>query len=153
MRECVCVSVCECVWVCVCVCVCVCVLDTRSCPALWDPMDHSPPHSSVHGISPGKNTGVGCHFLLQGIFSVQGLNLGLLHCRQILYRLCHQGSGVITRSSLQEEEESATPRLCITLKGEASKPRHWEGERQSVTLALPRRRSQGKQEGKGMYMC
>ena len=35
--------------------------------------------------SPGKNTGVGCHFLLQGIFPTQGLNPGLLHCRQILY--------------------------------------------------------------------
>ena len=35
--------------------------------------------------SPGKNTGVGCHFLLQGIFPTQGLNLGLLHCRQTLY--------------------------------------------------------------------
>ena len=34
--------------------------------------------------SPGKNTGVGCHALLQGIFPIQGLNLGLLHCRQIL---------------------------------------------------------------------
>ena len=33
--------------------------------------------------SPGMNTGVGCHFLLQGIFLAQGLNLGLLHCRQI----------------------------------------------------------------------
>ena len=35
--------------------------------------------------SPGKNTGMGCHSLLQGIFPTQGLNLGLLHCRQILY--------------------------------------------------------------------
>ena len=34
---------------------------------------------------PGKNTGVGCHFLLQGIFLTQGLNLHLQHCRQILY--------------------------------------------------------------------
>ena len=41
--------------------------------------------------SPGKNTGVGCHFLLQGIFPAQTLNLGLLHCRQILYHLGHQG--------------------------------------------------------------
>ena len=39
--------------------------------------------------SPGKNTGVGCHSLLQGIFLTQGSNLGLLHCRQILYRLRH----------------------------------------------------------------
>ena len=35
--------------------------------------------------SPGKNTGVGCHFLLQGIFPTQGSNPGLLHCRQTLY--------------------------------------------------------------------
>ena len=41
---------------------------------------------------PGKNTGVGCHSLLQGIFPTQGLNSGLLHCRQILYHLSHQGS-------------------------------------------------------------
>ena len=37
----------------------------------------------------GKNTGVGCHFLLQGIFPIQGLNPGLLHCRQMLYHLSY----------------------------------------------------------------
>ena len=42
--------------------------------------------------SPCKNTGVGYHVLLQGIFLTQGLNLGLPHCRQILYHLSHQGS-------------------------------------------------------------
>ena len=42
--------------------------------------------------SPAKNTGVGCHALLQGIFPTQGLNPGLLHCRQILYQPSHQGS-------------------------------------------------------------
>ena len=42
--------------------------------------------------SPGKNTGVGCHFLLQEFFPTQGLNLGLPHCRQTLYSLSHQGS-------------------------------------------------------------
>ena len=41
--------------------------------------------------SPGKNTGVGSHFLLQGIFLTQGSNLGLLYCRQILPCLSHQG--------------------------------------------------------------
>ena len=41
---------------------------------------------------PGKSTGVGCHFLLQEIFPTQGLNPGLPHCRQTLYRLSHQGS-------------------------------------------------------------
>ena len=41
--------------------------------------------------SPGKSTGVGCHFLLQRIFLTQGLNLGLQHCRQMLYPLSYQG--------------------------------------------------------------
>ena len=50
-----------------------------------------------HGLyspwnSPGQNTGVGSLSLLQGIFSTQGLNPGLLHCRQILYQLSHKGS-------------------------------------------------------------
>ena len=42
--------------------------------------------------SPGKNSGVGCHALLLGIFPTQELNPGILHCRQILYHLSHQGS-------------------------------------------------------------
>ena len=67
-------------------------LVTQSCLTLWDPMDCSPPGSSVHGDSPGKNTGVGCHALLQGIFPTQGSNPGLLHCRWILSQLSHQGS-------------------------------------------------------------
>ena len=44
--------------------------------------------------SPGKNTGVGCHALLQGIFPTLGLNPGLLLCRWNLYHLSHQGSPV-----------------------------------------------------------
>ena len=42
--------------------------------------------------SPGKKTGVGSNFLLQGIFPTQGSNPGLPHCRQIRYHLSHQGS-------------------------------------------------------------
>ena len=42
--------------------------------------------------SPGKNTGVGCHSFLQGIFPTQGSNPGLLHCRQILYPLSLLGN-------------------------------------------------------------
>ena len=41
---------------------------------------------------PGKSTGVGCHFLLQGIFPTQESNLSLPRCRQMLYHLSHQGS-------------------------------------------------------------
>ena len=51
----------------------------QSCPTPCDPTDCSPLGSSVHGIFSGKNTGVGCHFLLQGIFPTQGWNLCLLH--------------------------------------------------------------------------
>ena len=42
--------------------------------------------------SQDKNTGVGCHFLVQGIFQTQGSNPCLLHCRQTLYQLSHQGN-------------------------------------------------------------
>ena len=61
-------------------------LVAQACLTLCDPMDYSLPGSSVHGDPPGKNTGVGCHVLLQGIFSTQESNLGLLHCRRILYQ-------------------------------------------------------------------
>ena len=67
-------------------------LVAQSCPTLCNPMDCSLPCSSVHGDTPGKNTGVGCHALLRGIFPTQGLNQGLLHCRRILYQLSYQGS-------------------------------------------------------------
>ena len=70
---------------------------TQSCPTL-------------HGLestrllcawgSPGKSTRVGCHFLLQGIFPTQELNLGLLHCRQFLYRLSYQGRHMHVSNSL-----------------------------------------------------
>jgi len=54
-------------------------------------MDYSPPSSSLHGDSPGKNTGVGCHALLQGIFPTQRSNPGLPPCRRILYHLSQEG--------------------------------------------------------------
>ena len=65
-----------------------------SCSVVSDchPMDSSPPGTSVHGDSPGKNTGVDCHSLLQGIFPTQGLNPGPPHCRRILYHLSHKGN-------------------------------------------------------------
>ena len=49
-------------------------LVTQSWLTLCDPMESSLPGSSVHGDSPGKNTGVSCHALLQGNFQIQGLN-------------------------------------------------------------------------------
>ena len=60
----------------------ICAKLLQSCPTLCDPMDYSLPGSSVHGIFPGKNMGVDCYFLLQGIVLTQGSNpslLSLLH--------------------------------------------------------------------------
>ena len=62
------------------------------CPALCDSKHGSPPGSSVYGDSLGKNTGVGSHALLQGIFPTQGSNLGFLHWGWMLYQLSHQGN-------------------------------------------------------------
>ena len=66
----------------------------QSCPTICNPMDcmdyivHT-----VHGVLQARILGwVGSLSLLQGIFLTQGLNLGLLHCRQILYQLNHKGS-------------------------------------------------------------
>ena len=59
---------------------------------LCDILDCSPARLFCPWNSPGKNNGVGSHCLLQGIFPTQGLNLGLLPCRQVLYHLSHQGS-------------------------------------------------------------
>ena len=65
---------------------------SQSCMTLWDPMDCSPPGSSVCGDSLGRNPGVGFHALLHGIFPTQDSNPGLPHCRWILYHLSHQRS-------------------------------------------------------------
>ena len=67
-------------------------------PILCNSMDCSQLGSFCPWYFPGKNTGVGCHFLLQGIFLIQGSNphlLCLLHCRQNFYLLGHGGSPFI----------------------------------------------------------
>ena len=67
------------------------MLAAQSCLTLCNRMDCSPPGSSIHGIFPGKNTGVGCHYLLRVIFLTEGLNSGLLHFKQTLHCLRHWG--------------------------------------------------------------
>ena len=64
------------------------VLVAQLCLILRSPVD--PARLLCPWKLPGKNTGVGCHSLLQGIFSTQGLNPGFLPCMQILYHLGHQ---------------------------------------------------------------
>ena len=68
------------------------MLVAQSGLTLCDPMDCSPPGSTVHEIFPARIKGVCCHFLLQGIFPTKGLTPVLLHCRQILYRLSYKRS-------------------------------------------------------------
>ena len=84
----------------------------HSCPTLCDPINCSPPGPSVLGDSPGKNTGVGCHAILQGIFSTQGSNPGLPHCRWIPYRLSHQGSPIFRAAAAAAKSLQSCPTLC-----------------------------------------
>ena len=58
-----------------------------------------------------KSTGVGCRFLLQGIFPTQGSNPGLSHCRQTLYHPSHHSNSKISRSPEKKEllEEAHLP--------------------------------------------
>ena len=82
----------------------------QSCPTPCNPVECSPPGSSVHD-SPGKNTGVGCHALLQGIFHCQGLNPCLL-C------LLHWQAGSLPLAPLgkpQNVSESEVAQSCLTL--------------------------------------
>ena len=79
----------------------------QSCLTLCDPMDCNPPGSSVHG-SPGKNTGVGSHSLLQGIFPTQGSNLCLL-------RLLHWQGGSLPLAPPEQPKVKVLVACCFCL--------------------------------------
>ena len=109
---------------------CALCLVAQSCPTLCDPLNYRPPGSFVHGDSPGKNTGAGCHALLQGIFPTQGSNSGLPYCRQILYHLSHKGSPRIlewvayplSRGSFQPRNQIGISCIAAEIPG---KPLEW----------------------------
>ena len=86
----------KCVCVCVCACACAVLYSViQLCPGLCDPMDCSV--LLCPWITPGKNTGADFHFLLQGIFSVQGSNpclLCFLHWQAYSLPLAKPGSPV-----------------------------------------------------------
>ena len=83
---------------------------------LCDPTDCRPPGSSVHGDSPSKNIGVGCHALFQGFFPAQGSNPGLLHCRLILKCLSHQGNPFTSITHFKTSGQfSSVAQSCPTL--------------------------------------
>ena len=99
------------------VCVCVSAV-TQSYPTLYDPMDCSPPGSSVLGISQARILGVICHFLFQGIFAIQGWNPHLLNWQADSLPLSYQRSPIISSIKLVEWMRSrGTRELCeiITL--------------------------------------
>ena len=103
---------------CVCVCVCVCVC-AQSCPTLCQ-------HYGLEPIRPlctcnfsGKNIGAGCHFLFQGIFPTQGLNLCLLHQQVDSLPLYHLGSPTTWLMWLYLKNRSALGRLFSMCKAES----------------------------------
>ena len=67
-------------------------MHAKSSPTLLRPYGLYPTRLLCPWDFPGKNTGVGCHFLLQGIFLTQGSNLRLLHWQAASLPLSHQGS-------------------------------------------------------------
>ena len=118
-------------------------LVTQSCP--WTP-GCSMPGFSIHGDSPDKNIGVGCHALLQGIFPTQGLNSGLPYCRMILYCLNHRGSWRIlewvayplSRGSSQSKNWTRSPALQVdSLPAELPGKLPWWLLWQRIPLLLP----------------
>ena len=71
-----------------------CCLVAQSCWILLRPHGLQPTRLLCSRDFPGKNTGVGCHFLLQEIFPTQGLNLSLLHWQADSLPLSHKGSHI-----------------------------------------------------------
>ena len=94
-----------------------CVLSHSVVSDSLGPLGYSPPGSSVHGISPGKNTGVGSHSFFQGIFPTQGSNLGLLHDRQILYCLRHQCGIGGEKKEMRVDEEGIIRQYHVDARG------------------------------------
>ena len=86
------------------------------CPTLCDPLDTRLLHPWDFL---GKSTGVGCHFLLQGIFPTQGSNPGLPHCRQMLYCLSHQESHL--KAEIIHQQQKCTTRNIRGLLSERKK--------------------------------
>ena len=102
----------------------------HSCPTLW-PCGLSPAGLLLPWHSPGKNTGVGWHFLLQGIFLTQGSNPSLLHLLQWQVGslpLCHLG---IIHSFIHSCTSHQVPTTCQVLR------RRWVCLFQLVTFILP----------------
>ena len=114
---------------------CVCLV-AQLCPILCNPMDYSPPGSSVHGDSPGKNIGTGCHVLLQGIFPTQGSNPGLprIFWNREYNRI--KGYFYLHRNNNAVKNSISTSNLLLILSGFTIEEFHFFNLRQCLT-SLP----------------
>ena len=92
-----------------------CVVCMCACLVAW------PARFLCRWDSPGKNTGVGCHSLLQGIFPTRGANMRLPYCRQILSGLSHQGSSCGKFMSAIAAVIDSTPFHTLKIKGNVFK--------------------------------
>ena len=110
--------------------------------------------------SPGKNTGVGSHSVLQGIFLTQGSNSGLLHCSQILYHLSHQGSPIsyipIQNKKLKKRKENVKVmkhkeilRNCVSQIG----GNYGDATSKCTVGSWHRKRTWGENQGKSSEVC
>ena len=112
------------------------VLVVQLCLTLCNSMDcMQPARFLCPWNSPGKNTGVGCHSLLQGIFSTQGSNPDLTHCKQILYLLSHQGSSlnmVLVLKLLKRQLEMQRDYNHDTISKCSTARQPWTRKRESV---------------------
>ena len=94
------------------------VLVAQSCPTVCDPMDCSLPGSSVHGILQARILEWAAIPFSRGSSQPQGWNLGLLHCRQILYCLSHQ-KGKTCTAELIEFSADRSVLCCLVRKPQA----------------------------------
>ena len=88
---------------------------------------------------PGKNTGVGCHSLLQGVFPTQGSNWHLLHCRRILYhwaaREAHMSSqAIVIVPAGRQWYNKPVSLLTFYVKGKLNQPTKWRAKKSGVSF-------------------
>ena len=126
------------------------MLLSESCPTLWDPMDYSWPGSSVHEILQARILEWVAICFSRGVFLTEGLNLGLLHCKWILYHLSHPGKPITLRTCVhlptsacvcvQSSLTFVTPWTAVCqapLSMESSRREYWSGSLFSIARDRP----------------
>ena len=86
--------------------------------------------------SPGKSTGVGCHFILQRIFPTQGSNPGLPHYKQMLYHLSHQGSPAQLFKILKDDTDKVLHSMCQQIWKSQQWLQDWK---RSIFIPIPKK--------------